>query len=86
MEENLHELLARLIENKVECVVVGGFAALVHGCTLVTRDVDVAIALNPANLRKLWEALKGTRPRFRHARPPRWFSREDAQRPDWKNL
>ena len=39
--QNLSELLRRLIAGNVEFVLVGGFAAVAHGVTLVTRDVDV---------------------------------------------
>jgi len=40
--QNLSELTRRLIEAQVEFVLVGGFAAVAHGATLVTRDVDIS--------------------------------------------
>ncbi len=39
--QNLSELVRRLIVADVEFVLVGGFAAVAHGVTLVTRDVDI---------------------------------------------
>jgi hypothetical protein len=39
--QNLNELMRRLISSQVEFVLVGGFAAVAHGVTLVTRDVDI---------------------------------------------
>lgn len=86
MEHDLSQLLERLIAGEVEFVVIGGFAALVHGCTLVTHDVDVAIALREPNLVKLWQALEGTNPRFRNTRPPRHFTLDEARRSDWKKV
>jgi len=40
--QNLSELTRRLIEAQVEFVLVGRFAAVAHGATLVTRDVDIS--------------------------------------------
>ena len=41
MSENFLNLLARLNEAEVDFVVIGGFAGVVHGCTMVTEDVDI---------------------------------------------
>jgi len=38
--QNLSELMRRLISSRVEFVLVGGFAAVAHGATLVTRNRD----------------------------------------------
>ena len=48
--QNLSELVRRLIAEGVEFVLVGGFAAVAHGVTLLTRDVDVCCRFNEANL------------------------------------
>ncbi len=39
----LSQLLQRLCDADVDFVVIGGFAALLHGSTLVTRDLDKRI-------------------------------------------
>jgi hypothetical protein len=44
MNADLAGLLHRLAEYDVDFVVVGGFAAIVHGSTLVTQDIDVCYA------------------------------------------
>jgi hypothetical protein len=67
-------------------VIVGGFGALSWGSSLVTRDVDVACDLNPTNLLKVWEALKGLHPIHRMTPDRLAFTREQAERADWKNL
>jgi hypothetical protein len=35
---DLELLTRRLLEHRVECVLIGGFAALAYGVTLVTRS------------------------------------------------
>jgi len=39
--QNLSELTRRLVEAQVEFVLIGGFAAVAHGATLETCDVDI---------------------------------------------
>jgi len=39
--QNLRQLLERLLENKIDFVLVGGFAGVVHGATMVTQDLDI---------------------------------------------
>lgn len=59
---NLNELLRRLCDAEVDFVVVGGFAAILHGSTLVTRDLDVCTVLTPANIEKLRAILADLQP------------------------
>jgi hypothetical protein len=46
-------------------VVVGGFAGVLHGSALVTRDLDICAVLTPENIGRLREALKDLNPRHR---------------------
>ena len=62
---DLEKLLQRLIENHVEFVVVGGYAAIAHGVTLTTFDVDVCSPLTCENLERIYTALSGLRPYHR---------------------
>lgn len=59
---NLNELLRRLCDADIDFVVVGGFAAVLHGSTLVTRDLDVCTVLTAANVEKLRGVLADLRP------------------------
>jgi hypothetical protein len=59
---DLESLLERLVQNRVAFVVVGGFAAVAHGVTLLTEDVDVCCRFTPANLLKLQAALADLHP------------------------
>jgi predicted nucleotidyltransferase len=61
-------LLALLQDAGVDFVVVGGVAALAHGSSTLTRDLDIAAPLTPENLRRLMDALAPYRPH--HATRP----------------
>lgn len=65
-------LLRRLVVEKVEFVLVGGLAAIAHGSSAVTEDVDVCIRFDEATVRGVLRALDGTNPRERMnpSRPP----------------
>lgn len=54
-------------EYKVECVIVGGVAAAIHGSSLLTNDLDVCYSRDPANLRQLADALQSVHARLRNA-------------------
>jgi hypothetical protein len=57
--QNLSELVRRLIASDVEFVLVGGFAAVAHGVTLVTRDVDICCRFTEANLMRIQQEAMG---------------------------
>jgi len=59
--------LRLLGEYKVDCVIVGGVAAAIHGSSLLTSDLDVCYAREPANLMRLAEALRSVHARLRNA-------------------
>jgi predicted nucleotidyltransferase len=49
----LNRLLQRLFDAEIDFVIVGGFGAVLHGSSLLTRDLDVCAVLTPENLEKL---------------------------------
>lgn len=59
------KILQRLIEYEIEFVVIGGVAALVHGSTIVTRDVDICLRFDERNLKALGTALGPLNPKHR---------------------
>jgi len=63
--QNLSELTKRLVEAQVEFVLIGGFAAVAHGVTLVTRDVDVCCCFSEANLMRIQSAFADLHPTHR---------------------
>lgn len=52
---------------EIECVIVGGVAATLHGSEIPTTDLDVCYARNPSNLEKLATALQSANARLRAA-------------------
>jgi hypothetical protein len=61
----LNRLLQRLCDAEIDFVIVGGFAATLHGSSLVTRDLDVCAILSNENVEKLREALRDLQPTHR---------------------
>ena len=62
MQEDMDLLLGRLVEHDVEFVIVGGFAAVAYGVTLVTQDIDICSRFSVDNLMRLQDALKDLSP------------------------
>lgn len=62
MSSRFLNLLQRLVRTRVEFVIVGGYAGVVHGCTYVTQDVDICCDFSPANLLALQEAVSDLHP------------------------
>ncbi len=62
MKKSFFTLLELLVEHNVEFVIIGGFAGVVHGCTVVTQDVDICGDFSVPNLLKIGRALKGVHP------------------------
>ncbi len=60
--QNLSELIRRLIVSEVDFVLVGGFAAVAHGVTLVTRDLDICCRFSEINLMRIQKAFTGLHP------------------------
>jgi len=67
-------------------VVVGGFAAVAHGVTLLTQDIDVCCPVTADNLMRLQAALADLHPvhRMPPERPPLRLTPETAT--EFRNL
>ena len=59
------ELLQRLVARGVDFVVIGGIAAILHGSSRATFDLDVCFATDEPNLRSLGEVLVGLEARLK---------------------
>ena len=59
---NLEGLLERLVRHEVEFVVIGGYAAMAHGSTYITLDVDVCTPLTGTNLERIHAAFADLHP------------------------
>jgi hypothetical protein len=72
---DFESLLRVLKEAGVDFIIVGGIAAVAHGATRLTQDLDVVYSRNDANIRRLAEALVEHSPYLRGAPdglPFRW--------------
>jgi hypothetical protein len=63
------KLLARLTDERVEFIIVGGFAAAMHGALRPTLDLDVVYQRTPENMIRLIRALERETPYPRGAPP-----------------
>ena len=61
----LNRLFQCLCDAEIDFVIVGGFAAVLHGSALLTRDLDVCALLTDDNVAKLREALRELNPTHR---------------------
>lgn len=62
---NFERLIQHLSDSGVEFVVIGGWAAIFHGGTHVTNDLDICYSRDKQNLRRLAGALAPFHPRPR---------------------
>ena len=70
---DLQKLLRRLDDAGIEFVLVGGYAAMLHGSSLLTRDVDVCAMLTPTTVEKLRDAFREMHPVRRLSSPRQSF-------------
>ncbi|MEZ0471513.1 hypothetical protein [Luteimonas salinilitoris] len=82
MAFNVRQIFAALNDARVDYVVVGGLAVILHGYLRATADLDLAIGLSPGNARRGMRALAsiGLQPRLPVAMDD--FADED-RRLDW---
>ena len=62
---NLEGLLERLVRHQLEFVAIGGYAAMAHGSTYVTFDVNVCTPLAGTNLERIHAAFTDLHPDHR---------------------
>jgi len=63
--QNLGHLLEVLLNTNIEFVLIGGFASVVHGSSMVTQDLDICMLVNPQQIEKLRNCLRPFKPRHR---------------------
>lgn len=73
-------LLRLLLESDAEFILVGGFAAVVHGSSVVTQDLDLCFPFNRENLHRLQDGLKDLHLRYRAGSKEWDFLEKDIER------
>ena len=69
MATDFQRLIDALAEHRVEFVIIGAVALVLHGSARVTQDLDICYARNPENLERLAAAMVPFRPYLRGAPP-----------------
>lgn len=69
MATDFRRLLDSLVEHRVEFVIIGGVALVLHGSSRVTQDLDICYSRSPENLERLATALAPFQPTLRGAPP-----------------
>jgi hypothetical protein len=83
---NLEDIVERLIRSHVEFVIIGGFAVLTHGASLMTEDVDICCPFSEENLRALESAVRDLHPAHRMTPQRLPFELTPGLARDLKNL
>ncbi|GAB4179997.1 MAG: hypothetical protein Fur0032_20820 [Terrimicrobiaceae bacterium] len=84
--KELTRITKRLAEFRLDFVVAGGLGTLIHGSSLMTRDVDIACRMDPDNLLRLFESLEGLHPLHRMTPQRLPLTRELVESGGLKNL
>jgi predicted nucleotidyltransferase len=63
--QDFSQLLRRLADAGLDFVIVGGYAAVSHGSSYLTRDVDICAVLTDENVAKIRRALGDWNPKHR---------------------
>ena len=72
------KVIETLNREKVEFVLIGGAAMIVHGSAYVTRDLDICYRRSKDNVRRLVAAIAPLHPRLRGAPEALPFQFEEA--------
>lgn len=82
--KSFEEIIERLISHNVKFILIGGYAAIVHGSTTVTNDLDILIPFEKNNLEKLLIAFKEIHPKHQENKLPLTKTAEELSH--FKNL
>jgi len=61
----IERLLKALVDSEANFIVVGAYAAIMHGSTLRTDDLDICYERTPGNYKRIIKAVRGFHPRLR---------------------
>jgi hypothetical protein len=56
--KNFLEVFKALGQQRVDYVLIGGVAVILHGMERLTRDIDIIVKMNPENIHNLRKALQ----------------------------
>ena len=67
MAVDLAQIIPPLVNGKVDFILIGGMAAILHGSARVTLDADIVYGRGTPNLNRLAEVLQPLKPTLRGA-------------------
>jgi hypothetical protein len=67
MAVDLAQIIPALVRAKVDFILIGGMAGILHGSARVTFDIDLVYARTPENIERLAAAVAPHKPRLRDA-------------------
>ena len=73
MTQNLQDLLKLLLQSDLDFVLIGGFAAVLHGCNQTTRDIDICVLHSAEQIETLQHLLSPIHPYYRGTDPKESF-------------
>ena len=79
-------LLGALLEARVDFAVVGGTAAVLHGASTATYDLDIVMPFSEANCARLLMAVAGKNPRLSHTADKRALTLGANELASFRNL
>lgn len=62
---NFARVVSAFCKAEVEFIVIGGWCAVLHGSSYITKDIDFFLSKTPENVRRVVEALSPFQPRPR---------------------
>ena len=78
MIADLERVIRLMQAHGVRCIVIGGWAAIIHGAARSTNDVDLVYARDADNIRRLVEAVRTWNPYLRGVPPGLPFLWDEA--------
>lgn len=73
---DLEQIIPALVKSKVDFILVGGMAAILHGAARITFDVDLVYSRRGENISRLAAALAPYTPKLRDAPSDLPFTRD----------
>jgi len=83
---DLERIVECLLGSGLEFVIIGGYAAVVHGAIDVTRDIDICCRFDDDSLARLQGALAPLNPKHRLTLHDAPLDLQPGRNPPWRNL
>ncbi len=84
--QDSENLLKILLEHNIEFVIIGGLAAILHGSSYVTQDLDICAPLSAEQIKKIRECLADYHPTHRMTSKPLSFLEFPEKISNLKNI